>query len=119
MAVPKNVTTQPRAPYTSSGFLNPPGPPNEIVSEFGLRNNPVLQQWLGGNDAAAVNALVARLGGSQLGSLEERLKWFAADKAAFEASTDPAIHGMSSSGGLKRGGGGSGSSSLALTFVVG
>ncbi|MET3010240.1 S46 family peptidase [Stenotrophomonas koreensis] len=55
------------------------------------RNNPVLQQWLGGNDAAAVNALVARLGGSQLGSLEERLKWFAADKAAFEASTDPAI----------------------------
>lgn len=46
MAVPKNVTTQPRAPYTSNGFLNPPGPPNEIVSEFGLRNNPVLHVWM-------------------------------------------------------------------------
>ncbi|KRG73656.1 dipeptidyl-peptidase 7 [Stenotrophomonas ginsengisoli] len=55
------------------------------------RNNPVLEQWLGGTDAAAVNVLVTRLGGSQLGSLEERLKWFGADKAAFEASTDPAI----------------------------
>lgn len=55
------------------------------------RNNPVLQQWLGGSDAAAVNALVARLGGSALGSLDERLKWLDADVAAFQASTDPAI----------------------------
>ena len=55
------------------------------------RNNPVLNQWLGGNDAAAVDALVGKLAGSKLGSLEERLKWFNADKAAFESSDDPAI----------------------------
>ena len=48
-------------------------------------------KWIGGNDAAAVNATVTRLDGSRLGNLDERLKWFNADKAAFEASTDPAI----------------------------
>lgn len=52
---------------------------------------PALDKWLGGNDAAAVDAALARLDGSTLGELDERLKWFNADKAAFEASTDPAI----------------------------
>ncbi|KRG64547.1 dipeptidyl-peptidase 7 [Stenotrophomonas humi] len=52
---------------------------------------PAFDSWLGGNDTAAVNAAVARLDGSKLGNLDERLKWFTADKAAFEASTDPAI----------------------------
>ncbi|GAB1408247.1 S46 family peptidase [Thermomonas brevis] len=47
--------------------------------------------WLGGSDKAAADKALARLDGSKLGSLEERLKWLAADKAAFEASTDPAI----------------------------
>ncbi|WP_190282343.1 S46 family peptidase [Thermomonas sp. XSG] len=47
--------------------------------------------WLGGSDKAAADKALARLDGSKLGSLEERLKWFNADKAAFEASTDPAI----------------------------
>jgi hypothetical protein len=55
------------------------------------RSNPLLSQWLGGTDAAAVDGLVKKLAGSALGSLDERLKWFNADKAAFEASTDPAI----------------------------
>jgi len=50
-----------------------------------------LDQWLGGNDAAAVQAAVARLDGTALGSTEERLKWLQADRAAFESSDDPAI----------------------------
>ena len=52
---------------------------------------PAFDSWLGGSDTAAVNAAVSRLDGSKLGNLDERLKWFSADKAAFEASTDPAI----------------------------
>ncbi|ALJ27348.1 dipeptidyl-peptidase 7 [Stenotrophomonas acidaminiphila] len=52
---------------------------------------PAFDRWLGGTDAAAVDAALARLDGSRLGDLAERMKWFSADKAAFEASTDPAI----------------------------
>jgi len=55
------------------------------------RSNEVLNQWLGGNDSAAVNALIGKLAGTGLGSLDKRLEWFNADRAAFEASTDPAI----------------------------
>lgn len=55
------------------------------------RNNEVLNQWLAGSDKVAVDGLVGKLAGTQLGSLDERLKWFKADRAAFEASTDPAI----------------------------
>lgn len=47
--------------------------------------------WLGGSDKAAADRALARLDGSQLGKLDERLKWLNADKAAFEASSDPAI----------------------------
>ncbi len=47
--------------------------------------------WLGGSDKAAADKALARLDASKLGSLDERLKWLAADRAAFEASTDPAI----------------------------
>jgi len=46
--------------------------------------------WLGTGDAAVKRAL-DRLAKTGLGSTEERLKWFNADRAAFEASTDPAI----------------------------
>ncbi|MES5814920.1 S46 family peptidase [Pseudoxanthomonas sp. Soil82] len=50
-----------------------------------------VDQWLGGNDAAAVKRALDRLAGTKLGGTGERLKWFGADRAAFEASTDPAI----------------------------
>ncbi len=50
-----------------------------------------VDQWLGGNDAAAVKRALDRLAGTALGGTEERLKWFAADRKAFEASKDPAI----------------------------
>ena len=52
---------------------------------------PAVDAWLAGNDAAAVDRAVARMGSSRLGNLDERLKWYAADRAAFEASSDPAI----------------------------
>ncbi len=55
------------------------------------RSNEVLNQWLAGSDAKAVDALVSTLAGTELGSLDARLKWLKADRAAFEASTDPAI----------------------------
>jgi hypothetical protein len=55
------------------------------------RSNEVLNQWLAGSDAAAVDGLVAKLSGTRLGGLDERLTWFKADRAAFEASTDPVI----------------------------
>ncbi|WP_147652299.1 S46 family peptidase [Vulcaniibacterium gelatinicum] len=47
--------------------------------------------WLGGNDEAAVQRALDTLAGSRLGNLEARMQWFAADRAAFEASDDPAI----------------------------
>ncbi|HET6396759.1 MAG TPA: S46 family peptidase [Pseudoxanthomonas sp.] len=50
-----------------------------------------LDRWLGGGDAAAVDRALDRLAGTRLGSTEERLKWLRADRAAFEASDDPAI----------------------------
>ncbi|MCL7714440.1 S46 family peptidase [Stenotrophomonas mori] len=52
---------------------------------------PAFDAWLGGGDTAAADAALARLDGSRLGELDERMKWFGADRAAFEASTDPAI----------------------------
>ena len=47
--------------------------------------------WLGGSDKAAADKALVRLDGSRLGNLDERLKWFNADRAAFESSNDPAI----------------------------
>ena len=52
---------------------------------------PAVDKWLGGSDAAAVQAAVEKLGGTTLGSTEVRMKWLTADRAAFEASNDPAI----------------------------
>jgi hypothetical protein len=49
---------------------------------------PALDQWLAGADAQAA---AARLAGTTLGSTEERLKWLHDDRAAFEASDDPAL----------------------------
>ncbi|UXW18211.1 S46 family peptidase [Xanthomonas oryzae] len=49
---------------------------------------PALDQWLAGADAQVA---AARLTGTKLGSTEERLKWLHADRAAFEASDDPAL----------------------------
>ncbi len=47
--------------------------------------------WLGGNDDVAVERAVATLAATKLGDTAARLQWFGADRAAFEASTDPAI----------------------------
>ncbi len=50
-----------------------------------------LDEWLGGSDAAAIERALDGLSGTRLGALEERLKWLDADRAAFEASDDPAM----------------------------
>ncbi|HSX63777.1 MAG TPA: S46 family peptidase [Pseudoxanthomonas sp.] len=50
-----------------------------------------VDKWLGGNDARAIKRALDRLATTKLGSTDERLKWFAAERAAFESSKDPAI----------------------------
>ena len=50
-----------------------------------------IDAWIGGKDAKAVDVALDRINASKLGSVDERMKWFAADRKAFEASTDPAI----------------------------
>ena len=50
-----------------------------------------LDKWLAGNDAKAVDKAVGRLAKTKLGSTAERMKWFKADRKAFESSKDPAI----------------------------
>ena len=50
-----------------------------------------IDTWLGGNDAAAVDRALDRMTKSQLKGAEARMKWFNADRAAFEKSDDPAI----------------------------
>ena len=50
-----------------------------------------LDKWLGGNDEAAIDAALERLSGTSLGALDDRLALLQADRAAFEASKDPAV----------------------------
>ncbi|MBS0226419.1 MAG: S46 family peptidase [Proteobacteria bacterium] len=50
-----------------------------------------LDKWIGGNDAKSVKDAIARMHKSGLGKDAERTKWLNADRAAFEASDDPAI----------------------------
>nr|WP_298153748.1 S46 family peptidase [uncultured Pseudoxanthomonas sp.] len=64
---------------------------NEYIRLPAAQRVAAIDAWLGGNDAAAVKRALDRLAGTRLGSTEERLKWFAADRKAFEASSDPAI----------------------------
>jgi hypothetical protein len=53
---------------------------------------PELDAWLGGDDASSIDkALDAAYAATKLGSTEERLRLMAADRAAFEASTDPFV----------------------------
>src|SRR5690606_12708167 len=47
--------------------------------------------WLAGNDEAALQAALDRLSGTGLGALDNRLALLEADRAAFEASRDPAV----------------------------
>ena len=64
---------------------------NEYIKLPAAQRVPAVDQWLGGNDAVAVERALDRLAATKLGSTEERLKWLSADRAAFEASDDPAI----------------------------
>ncbi|MCC7097491.1 MAG: S46 family peptidase [Thermomonas sp.] len=64
---------------------------NRYVALPSDRHVAAVDGWLGGGDRVAVERALSRLDGSKLGVLDERLKWLRADKAAFEASDDPAI----------------------------
>lgn len=47
MAVPANAAAAPRTPAgVSTGFLLLPGAPSAVISEFGMRLNPVLNVWM-------------------------------------------------------------------------
>ncbi|RMH93549.1 S46 family peptidase [Lysobacter pythonis] len=50
-----------------------------------------IDKWLGGNDEAAVDRALDRMGRSLLRMSGERMKWFKATRAEFEKSRDPAI----------------------------
>ena len=52
---------------------------------------PALDQWLGGNDEAAVQAALDRLAGTRLGDLDTRLALMKSDRADLDASKDPAL----------------------------
>lgn len=50
-----------------------------------------IDQWLGGDDEAAVQAALDKLARTRLGDLDQRLALLEADPADFEASDDPAL----------------------------
>ncbi len=50
-----------------------------------------VDKWLVGNKPQNLTRALDRLAKTKLGSTDERLKWFKADRKAFEASTDPAL----------------------------
>jgi hypothetical protein len=64
---------------------------NEYIKLPASQRVAAVDQWLGGNDAQAVERALDRLAGTALGDTAQRLKWLTADRAEFEASTDPAI----------------------------
>ena len=64
---------------------------NEYLKLPAAQRVAAVDKWLGGNDAAAVDRALDNLAKSKLVSSDERMKWFTADRAAFESSNDPAI----------------------------
>ncbi len=64
---------------------------NEYLKLPASQRLDAIDTWLGGPAAAAVERALDKLATSKLVNGDERLKWFAADRAAFEASNDPAI----------------------------
>ena len=64
---------------------------NEYIKLPTAQRVEAIDQWLGGNDAAAIERALDKLAKSKLVSGDERLKWFSAERAAFESSDDPAI----------------------------
>ncbi|TWT17875.1 S46 family peptidase [Luteimonas marina] len=52
---------------------------------------PAIDKWLGGDDAAAIDRALDKLGKTTIGETEPRMAWLAADRKAFESSKDPVI----------------------------
>ncbi len=51
----------------------------------------VVDEWLGGDDEAAIEAALDRLAATGLGDPAQRMTWFHSDRSAFERSDDPVI----------------------------
>ena len=51
----------------------------------------VIDEWLGGDDEEAIEAALERLASTGLANAAERMAWLAADRDAFEGSSDPVI----------------------------
>lgn len=64
---------------------------NQYVALPETQHVAALDKWLGGGNDKTVDKAVAKIGKSKLGSDAERMKWFKADRKAFESSKDPAI----------------------------
>jgi hypothetical protein len=64
---------------------------NEYLKLPAAQRVEAVDKWLGGNDAAAIERALDGLAKSELVNGDARLKWFNADRAAFESSKDPAI----------------------------
>jgi hypothetical protein len=64
---------------------------NEYTKLPAAQKVAAIDTWLDGSDAKAIDRALDRLGRSELVEADARLKWFAADRAAFEKSRDPAI----------------------------
>ena len=52
---------------------------------------PAIDKWLGGDDAAAIDRALDKLGKTTIGETEPRMAWLGADRKAFESSKDPVI----------------------------
>ncbi|HEY5972652.1 MAG TPA: S46 family peptidase [Pseudoxanthomonas sp.] len=64
---------------------------NEYVMLPQAQRIDAIDSWLGGNNAATVGKAVGALEKTELAGTDARIKWFGADRAAFEQSKDPAI----------------------------
>ncbi len=64
---------------------------NRYVALPAAQHVAAVDAWLGGIDQATADNALTRLDATALTQLPERLKWLKADRAAFEASKDPAI----------------------------
>ncbi|MDH5832620.1 S46 family peptidase [Luteimonas kalidii] len=63
----------------------------EYVKLPAAQRLPALDEWLGGDDAAAIDAALDRLEKSAIGETRTRMAWLQADRKELEGNRDPAL----------------------------
>lgn len=63
----------------------------EYVKLPAAQRLPALDEWLGGDDAAAIDAALDRLAKSAIGDTDTRMAWLQADRKELDGNRDPAI----------------------------